>query len=275
MDWTAFGAMPAAVVGAVVGSFLNVVIYRLPRGLSISSPRWSFCPSCGKTISSRDNVPIFGWLLLQGRCRSCRAPISMMYPAVEAATALVFVMIWDAFFVARTVPAAADAGHVWPILIACLFLFSALLASAGMDIESYTIHIQVLLSALVVGVLGHALAGFAPPPPTDDARLPPSVCLMAIAIGATWLATFLISCVTGKRAEPEGMNDPITAPSDTGNLRREPGAAAAQTPLTNALTASKFQPIPILCFSVVIVGLAAWQSLAPPQGLPQIGRAHV
>ncbi len=79
----------AAAFGAAIGSFLNVVVYRLPLGLSLSHPG-SHCPKCGRSIRWRDNVPVFGWLLLRGRCRDCRAPISKRYPAVEALVAALF-----------------------------------------------------------------------------------------------------------------------------------------------------------------------------------------
>jgi leader peptidase (prepilin peptidase) / N-methyltransferase len=82
---TSFGAAFAFAFGAIVGSFLNVVAYRLPRGESLSRPG-SRCPSCETPIRPYDNVPILSWLLLRGRCRACRAPISPRYPLVEAAT---------------------------------------------------------------------------------------------------------------------------------------------------------------------------------------------
>ncbi|MDR1036230.1 MAG: prepilin peptidase [Deltaproteobacteria bacterium] len=71
-------------MGLAIGSFLNVVIYRLPRdGLSLARPRRSFCPSCRNQIPWHDNIPVLGWLLLKGRCRSCGSPISFRYPLVE------------------------------------------------------------------------------------------------------------------------------------------------------------------------------------------------
>jgi leader peptidase (prepilin peptidase)/N-methyltransferase len=76
----------AGVLGAIVGSFLNVVAYRLPRHESLVTPG-SHCPACGTPVKPYDNVPIVSWLLLRGRCRSCSAPISKRYPLVEAATA--------------------------------------------------------------------------------------------------------------------------------------------------------------------------------------------
>ncbi len=77
--------MLAAVLGAVFGSFLNVVAYRLPRGESLSRPR-SRCPGCLTPVRPYDNVPVLSWLLLRGKCRACRAPISARYPLVEAGT---------------------------------------------------------------------------------------------------------------------------------------------------------------------------------------------
>ncbi len=82
-----------AVAGLVLGSFFNVVIYRLPRGLNLSRPP-SACPGCGARIKPYDNVPVLSYLWLGGKCRSCRRPISPVYPAVEALTAAGFVLVY-------------------------------------------------------------------------------------------------------------------------------------------------------------------------------------
>ena len=84
---TAEAALAAGILGAVLGSFLNVVAYRLPRGESLLRPG-SRCPRCETPIRPYDNVPVLGWLWLRGRCRACGAPISWRYPLVEAVTAL-------------------------------------------------------------------------------------------------------------------------------------------------------------------------------------------
>src|ERR1019366_6810259 len=82
----------AGVVGLFVGSFLNVVIYRAPLGLSVAAPR-SFCPTCERQLKWWENVPVVSWALLRGRCRTCRQPISARYPLVELATGTVFSLV--------------------------------------------------------------------------------------------------------------------------------------------------------------------------------------
>jgi len=84
----------AAVLGLVTGSFLNVVVHRVPAGRSVVRPR-SACPACGAPVRARDNVPVLSWLLLRGRCRDCRKSIPVRYPLVEAGTGLVFaLLVW-------------------------------------------------------------------------------------------------------------------------------------------------------------------------------------
>jgi len=87
----------AAIVGLLVGSFLNVVIYRTPLGLSVATPR-SFCPTCDRTLAWWENIPVGSWVVLGGRCRTCRHPISIRYPLVELATGIAFALVtwaWD------------------------------------------------------------------------------------------------------------------------------------------------------------------------------------
>jgi leader peptidase (prepilin peptidase)/N-methyltransferase len=110
-----------AVLGLMVGSFLNVVIYRVPRKESIVAPR-SFCPSCGNFIASRDNIPLLSWLLLRGKCRTCRKPISFRYPLVELCTAALFA------------GAAARVALDWA-LPAYLAALAGLLALSCIDVE--------------------------------------------------------------------------------------------------------------------------------------------
>ena len=89
---TALGLGLLALLGLAIGSFLNVVIYRVPLSRSVASPP-SACPHCGAAIRWYDNLPVFSWLLLRGRCRDCSAPISVRYPLVELGTAVFFVLV--------------------------------------------------------------------------------------------------------------------------------------------------------------------------------------
>jgi len=82
----------AGVVGLLIGSFLNVVVYRSPLGLSVSTPR-SFCPTCDRTLAWWENVPVVSWVALRGRCHTCHEPISPRYPLVELSTGVVFVLV--------------------------------------------------------------------------------------------------------------------------------------------------------------------------------------
>src|SRR5690348_7209245 len=82
----------AGIFGLAIGSFLNVVIYRVPAGLSVVSPP-SRCPVCGHQIRERHNIPVLGWLMLHGRCYDCQSPISPRYPLVEAATGVAWAIV--------------------------------------------------------------------------------------------------------------------------------------------------------------------------------------
>jgi leader peptidase (prepilin peptidase)/N-methyltransferase len=100
-----------AIVGLVIGSFLNVVIWRVPRGESVVSPP-SHCPGCGHEIRPLDNVPVLSWLLLRGRCRDCGTGISVRYPLVEAGTAVVFGVLTLAIGLEPELPAFLYLGAV-------------------------------------------------------------------------------------------------------------------------------------------------------------------
>src|SRR6476620_9805323 len=88
----AFGYIIAGVFGAIIGSFLNVVIHRVPLEESVVFPN-SRCPSCGAVIAFYDNIPVLSWMLLGAKCRGCKGRISFRYPAVELLTALLFVAV--------------------------------------------------------------------------------------------------------------------------------------------------------------------------------------
>ena len=125
-----------ALFGLVIGSFLNVVIYRVPRNESIVSPR-SACPTCGAPILERDNIPVISWLLLKGRCRNCHSPISLRYPLIELAGGALFA------------GAATRIGYNWE-LPAYLVLLASLLALACIDVERLILPKKIIYPTLVM-----------------------------------------------------------------------------------------------------------------------------
>src|SRR6476619_2492828 len=92
-----FFGVVAFAVNAIVGSFLNVCIYRLPLDLSVNKPRRSFCPSCKEQLTWYQNIPLLSWLFLRGKCANCGTRISFRYFAVELLTALLFLSVWKSF----------------------------------------------------------------------------------------------------------------------------------------------------------------------------------
>jgi prepilin signal peptidase PulO-like enzyme (type II secretory pathway) len=127
------------VLGLAIGSFLNVVIYRLPRHESLSRPA-SHCPGCGVSIRWYDNIPVASWLLLRGRCRSCRSRISLRYPLVEAVTGVAFVLAMWRF------------GLSWPVLVAWAFI-AAMVAVAFIDYDHMIIPNRIVLPGAVLGLI--------------------------------------------------------------------------------------------------------------------------
>lgn len=136
----------AVLIGLVVGSFLSVCIHRLPRDLSIVSPR-SRCPSCERAIPWYDNIPVVSYLLLKGRCRNCRASISVRYPAVESATALIsWLCLWRF-------------GPGWEYLV--FFVYGAsLLTVSVIDLDHRIIPDEISLPGILAGLLLAALTPF-------------------------------------------------------------------------------------------------------------------
>jgi leader peptidase (prepilin peptidase) / N-methyltransferase len=145
--------------GAAIGSFVNVLAYRLPRRESIVKPR-SRCPHCETQIAAYDNIPVLSWLLLRGRCRHCQAPISVRYPIVEALTALLFVGVGLRIGLEDT-------------LLPALALTITLVAAAETDLEHRIIPNRLMAAAAVSAVVLWAIA--------DPGRLPENLIAGAAA----------------------------------------------------------------------------------------------
>jgi leader peptidase (prepilin peptidase)/N-methyltransferase len=129
----------AFILGACVGSFLNVCIFRLPLNLSVNQPRRSFCPSCKTQIPWHQNLPLISWLALRGRCANCGAHIAFRYFAVELLSALFFLVIWRAF--------------PWPIAIAYCVFIALVIAATFIDFEHFIIPDEITIGGTVIGLL--------------------------------------------------------------------------------------------------------------------------
>ncbi len=142
----------AGLLGLAIGSFLNVVIYRVPAGKSLTPD--SACPNCGTAIRKRDNVPLISWLALRGRCRGCAEPISARYPLVEAGTAVAFLAV-TARFGGAVVDAgtASEAVAAGVELVAFLVLTAMTIALALIDLDTKRLPNALVLPALAVGIV--------------------------------------------------------------------------------------------------------------------------
>jgi leader peptidase (prepilin peptidase)/N-methyltransferase len=160
MDQATTQVVFLALLGAAIGSFVNVVAYRLPRGESLVRPR-SRCPGCGVQIPAYDNVPVVSWIVLSGRCRRCHGRISPQYPLVEALTAALFAAI-----ALRTDLSA----ELWPGLV----LMTLLVTVSAIDVEHRIVPNRLLLPATAAAVVLWSLV--------DPGRLPENL-LAAVAAG--------------------------------------------------------------------------------------------
>jgi leader peptidase (prepilin peptidase) / N-methyltransferase len=174
----------ALLAGLLVGSFANVCIHRIPRGESIVHPR-SRCPRCGALIRAWENVPILSYLVLLGRCRACRAPISPRYPLVEASNGLLY---W----------AVATAQGPNVVAGVTMALLTALLVLSLIDLEHYILPNVITLPGIVVGVAASFLPGW---------PVSPLEALLSAAGGYAVLALFGIAYQKLRGVEGLGQGD--------------------------------------------------------------------
>ena len=190
--------------GLLIGSFLNVVAYRVPLRRSIVSPP-SACPTCGTAIRSRDNIPVISWILLRGRCHSCRSPISARYPIVELGTGVFFaaVAVWFGVSGVSTssttgigsatgVSTGSTTGWILA-LVAFLYLAAISVVLALIDLDTHTLPNRIVLPSYVVGI---ALLGAASVLSGDFGAL----LRAGIGMAALWLAYLAMAL-----AYPGGM----------------------------------------------------------------------
>ncbi|MFJ8896146.1 prepilin peptidase [Leifsonia sp. NPDC102414] len=152
---TAFVIGAMGVLGLLVGSFLNVVAFRVPAGRSIVSPP-SACPSCSTAIRPYDNIPVISWLVLRGRCRDCRTPISFRYPLVEAATGVFFAVVaWWSWGRIATEFAASTAAAIASVLelIALLSFAAVSVVLTLIDLDTHRLPDAVVFPSFGAGAV--------------------------------------------------------------------------------------------------------------------------
>jgi leader peptidase (prepilin peptidase)/N-methyltransferase len=182
MTPTIFYLVAAALYGLIIGSFLNVVIYRLPLGQSLVKPR-SRCRNCGYSLRWFDNIPVVSWLLLRGRCRKCGTSVSWQYPLVELITAILFVLtVWLT--------------PVGPLLVSRLLLVCILIVLFGIDLEHQILPNSITLPGIAIGLLFSLIA----PPGIRDA-------LIGAVIGGGILYAIAAGYYLWRREEGMGMGD--------------------------------------------------------------------
>ncbi|GAA3731575.1 A24 family peptidase [Leifsonia bigeumensis] len=184
------------VFGLLIGSFLNVVVYRVPAKRSIVSPP-SSCPRCGAAIRWYDNFPVVSWLVLRGRCRDCHAPISVRYPLVEFGTGVFFAIV-TAWFLLTQLPDEPWSGVAATFasglaLVAYLYLAAITVALALIDLDTRTLPNRIVLPGYLVGAVLLGVSGLL----AGDLTA-----LLGAAIGAAALFTFYFLLVL---AYPRGM----------------------------------------------------------------------
>ncbi|RPI64007.1 MAG: prepilin peptidase [Planctomycetaceae bacterium] len=225
-------------IGACVGSFMNVVIYRVPRGESIVFPG-SHCPSCGKLIKWYDNIPLISWLALGAKCRFCKCGISPRYILIELATAVMVAGLYICYYVLRVRDDAGDFMDTWPTFTAHACLLCGLLVCAAVDIELWIVPLEVCWLVSIVGVAVSTIS------PNHD-WMPP----VAAPTGAMCLAAgvgLIISLILQKYgilqqsfldADDKPVNSPTKREADTDAQPQKKSGKQKAAPPQVAMSAS-------------------------------------
>ncbi len=190
IDW--YFAFVVFLFGACWGSFLNVCIYRIPAELSVVKPR-SRCPKCMTDLAWRDNIPIFGWLFLGGKCRYCEAPISSRYPIIETISAVLFTWVWLMY------PPFVDGGLDFRFAAYMLLAFGLILGSM-VDIDEMWIPDRCTIGGMIVGPILSFLIPSMHGTESHIGSLISSLVGLAFGFGLLWSVAFFGKLVLKKDA---------------------------------------------------------------------------
>ncbi len=231
------------ILGLVVGSFLNVVIYRLPRGEMFASSR-SHCPHCGHLIRAIENIPVLSFLALRGRCAHCRAPISWRYPSVEALTGFVFFLVWQRYGMTWLTPLYMGFG-------------AALIAAALIDFDHQIIPDEISVGGFFVGLVLMPTAFFLSGHPWRTA-LEQSVLGALLGGGLLWTVGFVharLSVAIGRTFEHwPGEGEKIPKPSSADYWLWFPGMGLGDVKLF-AMIGAFLGPLDVLEVLIVAAGV--------------------
>ncbi len=284
------------VFGACVGSFLNVVIYRLPRGGSIFFPARSFCPSCGRTIRASDNIPLLSWLLLKGKCRFCSARISPRYLLVEAAAAVLVSGLFACYFVLDIRDGAGAYFDSWPMFAAHAALLCGLLACAIVDIEHWIVPLEV---CWFVSLVGAACAAAAPHPWLIEIGVSPTIGAMSVAAVIGLAASMLLvryglilpsfldadgKAIQPERAQPREAEEPARPKSSKRKRKKKKKPTRRETsdPPIRAVAITKAHGVNprreilrevLFLAPAIILAVAAWLLVTRVEGVGEAWRA--
>jgi len=188
-------------MGAGIGSFLNVVIYRLPLGISVNNPKRSFCPSCKYKIPMWQNIPLLSWLLLRGKCANCGGKISIRYFMVELLTGVMFYLVF-----LKISGEYAGGGNPWPMLqvwgprVLCLWVFMSLLISGTfIDIDHFILPHTITIGGAVAGVLASWWVPALMAETTHTRGLLISLASAALGLGGLWMVVELGKLAFGRK----------------------------------------------------------------------------
>ncbi|MHC4238957.1 MAG: prepilin peptidase [Planctomycetota bacterium] len=255
--------------GSCVGSFLNVVIYRLPRDKSLVKPP-SSCPACGRHIQFYDNIPLISWLVLGRKCRHCKAAISPRYFVIELLTGVVFVGLFILYFRSDVRSSIGQVGQGgWFVYLLHIILLGSLIAASAIDLELWVIPISICWFATAAGVIGSCAGAYLIDvakikqyllvPSTSDIILR-EITVASLAAGAlVGLVISLLLLATGSMKRSYESEEP----QDSGE--QSEGASAAQ--VNHRLEVCKemvfLLPIVVCSFAAYLIGRnsAAVQSL--------------
>ncbi len=253
-DWIWFVFIFA--FGCCIGSFLNVVIYRMPRDKSLIAPP-SACPACGKHIRFYDNIPLVSYLLLARKCRYCKAPISPRYFVIEMLTGLVFVGLFILYFhTDMRIGIKPFLAGGWFIYLISIILAAALIAASAIDLELWVIPISICSFVTITGLIASALGVYVIDPSVirTHALLPTaSAATGSLAAGAAM--GLAVSCILLRSGLIKRSYEPTAEGEMVEQSAAEPSIPQSDQPVNHRLEMCREV---IFLLPIVICSLAAY-----------------